>query len=191
MVTGSLRASAIASLAFLLGQTGLAPAQIIDRVFHSPNPYAVESDGRYGPPPLPSTIIPGTLGYPYQRHYGGMHPSIWGEELTLPLPPGRLIKSPPPGPGDLIYVATPVIIDINVPDGAAKVSFDDRPTHQEGTTRSFSTPPLRPGMVFSYEVKAIWKEQGQEIVRTRKIDVKAGDHVTMTFKKPKPADAAP
>jgi uncharacterized protein (TIGR03000 family) len=193
VVNGSFSSVAsLGSLAALLVCAGAAPAQLVDRVFHTPVPYYTDyySDGRYGPPPVPSVIIPGNIGYPYQRHYGGMYPGIWTEENPLPIPPARYLPPVALGPGDIVYTATPVVVEVHVPDPAAVVTFDGQATKQAGPVRRFSSPPLPPGQGFAYEIRATWKQDGVEVTRSRRIDVRAGDRVKVTFKQPAAPPAA-
>ncbi len=192
MVNGLFRTTvALGSVAALLTLANPASAQVVDRVFHTPVPYYTNyySDGNYGPLPLPANIIPGAIGYPYQRHYEGGYPGIWSEENQLPLPPARLMKKIPLGPGDIIYAATPAIVEIQVPDASALVSFDGANTKQDGATRRFTSPPLPLGHTYAYEIKAVWKDNGVEVVRSRVVEVHAGDRVQVVFHNPKPAAA--
>jgi uncharacterized protein (TIGR03000 family) len=65
----------------------------------------------------------------------------------------------------------------------AQVWFEGAPTKQPGSTREFESPPLAPGKEFTYEVRAQWREGDHDVTQTRKIDVHAGDRVTVDFTK--------
>jgi uncharacterized protein (TIGR03000 family) len=187
VLNGPFRSVAsLGSLAALLACANSAPAQVLDRVFNTPVPYYTNytSDGRYGPPPVPAVIIPGAIGYPYQRHYGGMYPGIWSEENPLPIPPAKYLPPVALGPGDIVYTATPVTVEVHVPDPAAVVTIDGQATKSEGSVRRFCSPPLPPSQNFSYEIRAAWKQDGVEVVRSRVVAVRAGTKVTVTFKQP-------
>ena len=47
-------------------------------------------------------------------------------------------------------------IQVSVP-ADAKVWFDDSPTEQTGSERSFESPPLTPGKTYSYMITAQWR----------------------------------
>jgi uncharacterized protein (TIGR03000 family) len=61
------------------------------------------------------------------------------------------------------------------PDAA--IAFDGHPTVQTGSFRTFSTPDLRPGKSYSYEVKVRWIQNGSPVERTRTVAVAAGETV--------------
>jgi uncharacterized protein (TIGR03000 family) len=63
----------------------------------------------------------------------------------------------------------------------AKVSFDGKATRQTGTVRHYESPALTPGHDYSYEIKATWSENGKEVTRTRKVDVRANSRVTVNL----------
>jgi uncharacterized protein (TIGR03000 family) len=64
----------------------------------------------------------------------------------------------------------------------AKVWFDGKATRQDGTDRRFESPALTPGRIFSYEVKAQWRDKdGKEVTRSRRVDVSANANVTVDF----------
>jgi uncharacterized protein (TIGR03000 family) len=58
--------------------------------------------------------------------------------------------------------------------GDAKIYFDGQPTKQTGTLRTFVTPPIRPGIDFTYELRAEVVRQHQVVSRTGRISVRAG-----------------
>jgi uncharacterized protein (TIGR03000 family) len=74
----------------------------------------------------------------------------------------------------------PAIIDVRVP-ADAQIWFDGESTSQTGTERLFRSPPLQPGQDYSYEVKARWTENGQDVDRTRKVRIHAGERVSVNF----------
>ncbi len=76
--------------------------------------------------------------------------------------------------------ARPALIDVTLPADAA-LSFQGVPmTEETGAVRQFQSPPLTPGRTYSYDVRATWKDsEGREVVRTRHLSVRAGDHVTL------------
>jgi len=73
--------------------------------------------------------------------------------------------------------AKPALIDVQLP-AAASLSFQGVPMSDTGSQREFQSPPLLPGRSYTYEVRATWrKSDGSEVVRTRQLTVRAGDHL--------------
>jgi uncharacterized protein (TIGR03000 family) len=71
-------------------------------------------------------------------------------------------------------------IDVVVPPNA-QVFFDGEQTRQRGQFRRFVTPSLDPGQSFTYEIKAVWDENGNKVERTRKVHVRAGQQRSVDF----------
>ena len=84
-----------------------------------------------------------------------------------------------------------MLIGIRVPENA-QIWIDGQKTTQAGTFREFVTPPLESGQRYSYDIKARWTENGQEIVRDRKVTFHTGDRlmVNMTTAQSNKAAAA-
>ena len=76
-----------------------------------------------------------------------------------------------------------VLLRVQVPENA-QVFLDDQKTSQTGPVREFVTPPLNPGQPFSYDVKARWTENGQEVVRDKRVTFHAGDRLTVDMTAP-------
>ena len=74
----------------------------------------------------------------------------------------------------------PVYLDVRVPANA-EVIVETEKTKQTGPRRSFISPPIATGRNYVYEIKAKWLENGQEVVRTRQVDVRAGEQVVVDF----------
>jgi uncharacterized protein (TIGR03000 family) len=83
----------------------------------------------------------------------------------------------------------PAFVRVLLPPGADKatVMFGSHTTKQTGLDRRFVTPPLVPGKKFSYEVSAKWTEKGQEVSRSQKAYVSAGQTTTVDFTEPEEA----
>ena len=73
-----------------------------------------------------------------------------------------------------------VYLDVRVPANA-EVIVETEKTKQTGPRRSFISPPIPTGRNYVYEIKAKWLENGQEVVRTRQVDVRAGEQVVVDF----------
>jgi uncharacterized protein (TIGR03000 family) len=73
-----------------------------------------------------------------------------------------------------------VEITLHVPAGA-RVWFDGGETMQTGAERVFVSPPLEPGRDYTYEVRVQWRDGEQLVERTRRLAVRAGDHVGLNY----------
>jgi uncharacterized protein (TIGR03000 family) len=67
---------------------------------------------------------------------------------------------------------------VHVPDGA-RVWFSGEPTAQQGSWRTFVTPPLEGGCRYRYELRVVWTQGGKEVQRTREVPLYAGDRLTI------------
>jgi uncharacterized protein (TIGR03000 family) len=71
----------------------------------------------------------------------------------------------------------PALIDVFLPEKAT-LSFQGVAMDEEGAVRAFQSPPLVPGRTYTYDVRASWRgDDGREVVRNRKVTVRAGDHL--------------
>jgi len=74
-------------------------------------------------------------------------------------------------------------ITVKAPAGA-RVSFDGAPTTSTSPVREFTSPPLRPGIRYTYVVQARWDNNGREEVQSQEIEVRAGAHIDVSFSGP-------
>jgi uncharacterized protein (TIGR03000 family) len=81
----------------------------------------------------------------------------------------------------------PVSITVLVPPDA-EVFFDGNPTVQKGGERLFLCPPLPVGVKYHYDVLARWKEGGQTVEQTRRVEVTGGASVRVDFLAPAPEE---
>jgi uncharacterized protein (TIGR03000 family) len=135
--------------------------------------------------------------YPNNYYSSGFVPS-YGYTGTY-YPPGYASTGVIPGgttsmyyqPGAQPAAATTdpnaAVIDLRVP-ADAQVWFDGDATNQRGPNRVFTSPPLDPGKAYHYDVKARWTENGRPVERTRRVDVRAGQHTTVDFARDQGAD---
>jgi uncharacterized protein (TIGR03000 family) len=73
-------------------------------------------------------------------------------------------------------------IDVRVPTATAQVWFDGVLMRQSGVERHFVTPPLTPGEMYAFEIRASWRDvAGKELTRTRRVDVRAGEQQVVDF----------
>jgi uncharacterized protein (TIGR03000 family) len=54
-----------------------------------------------------------------------------------------------------------------------------------GTMHHFMSPPLQEGPAYQYEVRAEWRQAGQDIARTRRVLVRPGGQFTVDFTRPR------
>jgi uncharacterized protein (TIGR03000 family) len=52
-----------------------------------------------------------------------------------------------------------------------------------GDKRRFVSPPLAVGVKYTYNLKATWKEGGKQVVREKKVPVRAGEEVVVDMRK--------
>lgn len=72
----------------------------------------------------------------------------------------------------------PVYLHLLLPQANAQVVIENVPTRQTGTTRTFVSPPLETGKIYTYTVATTWQPNNYTtITRTRQIDVRAGQEV--------------
>jgi len=75
---------------------------------------------------------------------------------------------------------------IKVP-AEAKLKIQGELTKKTGEERGFVSPPLEPGKSYEYTLEASWDSTSyNSITRTYKVDVKAGQTVTVDMTKPNP-----
>jgi uncharacterized protein (TIGR03000 family) len=73
--------------------------------------------------------------------------------------------------------ARTALIDVFLPESAT-LSFQGVTMKEEGAVRAFQSPPLEPGRTYHYDLRAAWRtEGGKEVVRTRRLTVRAGDRL--------------
>ena len=106
------------------------------------------------------------------------------EDAVIPTPqttPQTQIRQSNYSPETMEAARTaPVYLDVRVPANA-EVIVETEKTKQTGPRRSFISPPIATGRNYVYEIKAKWLENGQEVVRTRQVDVRAGEQVVVDF----------
>jgi uncharacterized protein (TIGR03000 family) len=125
--------------------------------------------------------------YPYNYDYGNGYSGDYGypsspyADLDTPAGYDSLYANEQPLPA---AEADNVLIDVDVPSNA-QVWFQGQKTSQTGTHREFESPTIARGRDFQYEIRVQWTDDGQTIKQTRHIDVRAGDHVEVSFRRPR------
>jgi len=118
--------------------------------------------------------------------YGG-----FGCTGFLPYGPGPAAPEiiPPPkveekkgtgGSGSLAPDRAKVIVSL---PGDVKLYVDNQPIKITSDKQAFSTPRLEPGQTYFYEVRAEAVRDGQTVVENKRILVRAGQEVTVSFPK--------
>lgn len=80
----------------------------------------------------------------------------------------------PAAPSDRAVLALQVPAD-------AKIWVQGEATKQSGEVRTFVSPPLVPGRVYTYSVKAQWSANGKPIEQSQTVTVKAGNRSQLLF----------
>lgn len=148
-------------------------------------------------------------GYPYYQHHGGFYPghydSIYpGFGIDLNSYPGyyRYYEGDPYLDGSFYYYSPSIVdpsdydeapaetesdnrayVTIRVPTMDAQIWIEDEKTSETGTIREYRSPPLEQGHHYTYEIKALWKEDGQVYKQTRKFPVNPGNRILVEFAK--------
>ncbi len=81
----------------------------------------------------------------------------------------------------------PVHLNVLVPSEASLWIEGQPMTNQSGSFREFVSPPLTPGVNYTYTVRASWQEDGREVSQTRSVPVHAGERHDVDFTNPEPA----
>jgi len=120
----------------------------------------------------------GDMGWWPYAAYGSIYPywGAYGPDNGYGYPPG----GPPPNYQALYPPSTTadgtVLLDVRVPDNA-DVWVDGHKTKATGTDRQFTSPTLRGGRTYLYDVRARWKDGDSTVDQTRTVRVQPGDRV--------------
>jgi uncharacterized protein (TIGR03000 family) len=71
-----------------------------------------------------------------------------------------------------------IIVDV---PADAEIWFEGTKMTSTGSVREYRSPPLTPGARYTYEVRARWTENGQEVTQTQEVKVAAGANVNVKF----------
>jgi uncharacterized protein (TIGR03000 family) len=124
--------------------------------------------------------MPGAAGYPRNdqgidrgdRVPAGQDRRGTGGEADIPRPnaPRRNQESRPP---DEVRGPAPATIIVTLPDDAT-LMVDDTPTRSTTSRRIFVSPPLEPGKMFHYTLKAEAMRDGKPVTTSQRVEVRAG-----------------
>jgi uncharacterized protein (TIGR03000 family) len=142
------------------------------------SPYGYYGGGGYSPY---YQSYPQSYGNAYQfaPSYYNLAPSYSVNPATYNKSQPRTRQSYYPAPA---AVQQPVAVTVLVPATDAQVWFQDAATTQQGMERLFHSPPLEPNQDYTYIIKARWMENGQAVNRERRVNVQAGQSITVSFR---------
>jgi len=75
-------------------------------------------------------------------------------------------------------------LTVMVPAADARVYIQGQEMTESGMTRQFVSPSLTPGENYTYEVRAVWNQNGQAMDQTRTARVRANETATVDFRVP-------
>jgi uncharacterized protein (TIGR03000 family) len=116
-------------------------------------------------------------GTDYSGSYGDATPSYLDRSLATVPQAGGYQSYYPSAAGQ---ADTSAHVTVTAPPDT-RLWFENTLTTSTGPVREFNSPPLTPGNRYSYEVKASWNENGQEVTQTQRVAVTPGAHVNVTF----------
>jgi len=76
------------------------------------------------------------------------------------------------------------LVVVKVPDADAEVWIQGQPMPVKGPERIFASPTLEPGLVYTYEIRARWRESTRTTDQTRTVPIRAGQQVIVDFARP-------
>jgi uncharacterized protein (TIGR03000 family) len=162
--------------------------------------------------PLRSTspIMMTSINYPgvYGSYYYGAAPQAWTQGVSAPpmtlrpswttLPPSVAVAygSPLYGTPPTRVAAVPAAesasatITIHAPAGAS-VWVQDEGVAGIRDKFVYTTPRLRPNQLFSYEVRAMWSQDGQPVTDSQTVILQSGDRRLIGFSEKKLTNGKP
>ncbi len=132
------------------------------------------------------------FGYSYS---GTCYGTYYGPYLKDPIyskPIGPIPRTPPMIPVEEVLPAPKVEenkqsstqnnarIFVEIPENAT-LFIDGKVTKVEGDFRTFITPDLEPNKTYSYQLQVEFERNGVKIVELKKIILKSGDRISVSF----------
>jgi uncharacterized protein (TIGR03000 family) len=157
--------------------------------------------GYYGASPYNYGYYPyygGSDYYPSYR-YSDYYPYTYGSDWSSPAYDsgyyGSYGYATPSYPDSYSPAAaqpdTSARITLNVPEDA-EIWFAGSKMMSPGSVREYQSPPLTPGIRYTYEVRARWNENGHEVTQTQQVEVTAEARANVYFPvQPTKAPTAP
>lgn len=100
------------------------------------------------------------------RPFADLREDRWYEELPAPNSPAQ---------------ASPAQVTVTVPDANAQVWVQGKLMSMTGRQRTFVSPPLEPGHIYNYEIRARWGDEQQSVEHTRIVPIRMGERVHVDF----------
>jgi uncharacterized protein (TIGR03000 family) len=181
-----VRTQTYVAIVILLGLTACpAQAQWLSRwgnpvISIGQTPYYANDAGQ-GNIPGGYGFTPGYGYYPGNNIPGTTYPWLTGPDVPdyRFYPHGLPRAAPgPPAPPRLDPAAAQ--LTVHVP-ADADLWVAGVKTTKQGELRTFISPALEAGAIFTYEIHARWKDGGRDVDRTREVNVRCGDRLTVDF----------
>jgi uncharacterized protein (TIGR03000 family) len=96
----------------------------------------------------------------------------------------QIVNAAPPAAPDQAP-PQPATIEVRLAEDA-ELWFQGIRMAPTGARRLFTTPPLRPGLAYTYDVFVRWRHDGREVKRTERLSVRAGDALVYAVEPPPP-----
>lgn len=121
---------------------------------------------------------------PYYGYYGAAPSNYGSYPFSDFYPYSSSSDASSPGSdgsyGNVTPTDTEAQVTVSVP-ADAEIWFMGTKMTATGSVREYQSPPLTPGSLYSYEVRARWNENGHEVTQTQRVEVTAGEHVNVHF----------
>jgi uncharacterized protein (TIGR03000 family) len=82
------------------------------------------------------------------------------------------------------------VLIVRVPSADAVVRIGDFTSNQRGLERHFSSPVLKPGLTYWYQIDVTWTENGKPMSASRDVTFRVGELATVDFRAPSAGDLA-
>jgi len=121
-------------------------------------------------------------GYYYPYNYSYYSAPYYDTTVDQVYPPTYYPSSYSQSVGtDVAPAGNVASVTVYSPAPNAEIWFNGKPVTVQGSSQTFSTPPLTPGQDYHYRVRARWTENGQTVVRDQNVPVHAGEQVVVDF----------
>ncbi len=122
-------------------------------------------------------------GYPYGSYY--YSPYRYGYYTPYYYDPGYTYWSEPAYSDAYVepaLVMAEARLRVALPTPDAQLWIENVPMRQQGMNRTFATPSLESGKVFTYHIRARWMEGNREVDREKAVTVRAGEEAMVNFR---------
>jgi uncharacterized protein (TIGR03000 family) len=125
-------------------------------------------------------------------YYGGGYGGGYGGYSGYNSSPGYAYSTPDMGaPAQQPTAPNPNVAHLVIQAApGAQVWIENTPVQQNTPIRELDSPPLEPGQVYHYTIKAQWNANGQSVTQERSVNVKAGQVSFVDFNQPANANSS-